>query len=135
MTEAEFIKTTTEIEKYYQEEYNAEQRKYIYDTFKELPKERYAQIVQRAIKNCKYLPKIANLLEMQQLLPKEKEQEKPKVECKACNGTGFVFYIKNIPIYGDRTMPYQYVARCLCENGKNQSQAIPDVREIGLLRN
>lgn len=134
MTEVEFIKITRDIEKYYDEEYNAEQRKYIFDTFKTMDKERFAILMQKTIKTCKYLPKLANLLELEQELPREKIPEKTKVDCKVCNGTGLVAYTKKMK-NGDIEIPYQYVARCVCKNAEDISKAIPSVTEIGLFRN
>ena len=133
MIEMDFIDITEKMEKYYQEQYNAEQRKFIYDAVKNMTKERYELLIQKAIKSCKYLPKVANLLEIEQGLPREEIKQKEKVKCKICGGSGIVPYIKKIK-NGDTEIPYQYVARCICENGKEYGQAIPSIVEVGLVK-
>lgn len=131
MVEADFVDITTEMEKFYEKEYNDEQRKYIFETFKNLPKERYRQVVNIVFRTCKFLPKLADLIEIEQNLPKEKKEEKEKVDCKLCNGTGFINYTKLIP-NGDKKLEYQFVARCGCANSDGISELIPLAAEIGI---
>lgn len=131
MERAEFIEITAEMEKFYEKEYNNEQRKYIFETFKNLPKERYRQIVNIVFRTCKFMPKLADLIEIEQNIPKEKKEEKEKTECKLCNGTGFITYKKLIP-NGDEKLEYQYVARCSCANAEGMSNEIPLAAEIGI---
>lgn len=129
MVEADFVQITTEMEKFYEKEYNNEQRKYIFETFKNLPKERYRQVVNIVFRTCKFMPKLADLIEIEQNLPKEKKEEKEKVYCKICNGKGFITYKKLIP-NGDKNLEYEFVARCGCANSKGMSNEIPLAAEI-----
>lgn len=124
----EFLETTERIEKFYDKEYNQEQRKMIFETFKDKPKERYRQIALQVFRTSKFLPKLADLIEIDQTLPKEKQQEKERIKCPKCNGTGMIIYAKVIPNMGE----YQYAARCDCLNAEGISNAIPLASELGI---
>ena len=129
MTEAEFVEITEEIEKFYEKEYNNEQRKFIFENFKNLNKERYRQIQREAFKTCKFVPKLVDLIEINHNLPQEKIKE--KIKCQKCNSKGVIFYTKYIP-NGDKKLKYQFVARCGCANSEGISELLPLASEIGI---
>ena len=131
MVEADFVRITTEMERFYEKEYNSEQRKYIFEAFKKMSQERYRQVVNTVFKTCRFLPKLADLIEIEQNIPKETPKEKESVECARCNGTGLTAYTKLIP-NGDEELEYQFVARCGCANSEGMSQEIPFAAEIGI---
>ena len=136
MTIAEFIEVTGELESFFatkeNKEYNKTQREYMYEEFKGVKKERYRQVVRKAIQTSKFLPKLADLIEIEHNLPKENARVKEKVECKFCGGTGLVPYTKHMQD-GDVKREYTNVARCICANANGLSQIIPLASEIGIL--
>ena len=80
---------------------------------------RYEQIVVETFKQCKFMPKLADIIEIDNNLPYNVNANKniEKVECKICNSNGVVKYFKKV-IDGDRELVYEYYARCNCQNGK-----------------
>lgn len=132
MTTAEFLEITEEIEKFYDKEYTKDQSKYMYEELQKLSKARYRQIARQAFKTCKFMPKLADLVEIEKEIPKEiinKQHE--RVECKRCKGTGLVPY-KKLVNTGSRNIEYLTVARCECINATGISQEIPLASEIGI---
>lgn len=132
MTEAEFIQANSRLEKYFDKEYTTYQHKEMYNVFKDWSLTRYVEAINYAIKNCKYLPKVADLYKINYEIPQVKD--KPQIDfvkCNKCNGEGFVRYFRKI--YGH---DYEYMALCNCENGKKQKAIngynIPTVDEIGI---
>ena len=130
MTAAEFVEVTAEIERFYEKEYNVEQRKYIFEEFKNESKEYYRRVSREVFKTCKFLPKLADLVDIAHTVPKHKKEEKDKVGCEHCNSIGLIVYKKYDPIIKQE---YSYAARCICENAEGISKDIPLATEIGIL--
>lgn len=130
MTNPEFITTTRKLEQYFAKDYTAEQLKIMFEELKDLPLERYKQIIANIIRTERFLPKIADFLEINAKLPKIVSDEK-KEECLRCQATGIVVYRKLIK-QGNEEVFYQFGARCICSNGEKLSKNIPSVLEIGI---
>lgn len=143
----EFIEETSNIEKYYGKELEDYQRKIWYQELQNLSIARYRQIIRELYRKCKFMPKLADILEIHTNLSYERqvEQNTEKVECEKCKGLGFVLYTKMFDNGIDK-IPYQYIARCTCKNGENYiydgrnvqdkrfrtNYYIPSVAEIGI---
>lgn len=115
---SEFIEETARIEKFYEKELTEFQQKEWYRELKTIPLNRYRQIIMQVYRECKFMPKLADIVSINAELPygQKKEEVTEKVDCNNCNGTGILFYTKLFD-NGNKKIPYQYVARCDCKNG------------------
>lgn len=138
MTVAEFVEITAEIESFYNKDgeeknkYNDPQNKFLYEELKNITKARYRQVAREAYRNCKFMPKPAELIAIEKELPREIiKRETQRVECSRCNGLGLIPY-KRIINTGTRNMEYTYTARCNCANAVFISKLIPLADEVGV---
>ena len=133
MTTTEFLEITGEIEGFFGKELNDQQKHVWFEELKEMKKERYRQISRECYKTLKFLPKLADIVEINRnLARKATEQVDDTIyPCDICNGTGIVMYYRKEPDLGDRA--YQYGARCDCKNGLRYRN-IPSISELGLVR-
>ena len=115
---SEFIEATSRLENYYGKEYSTEQRRIMHDELKTLPIERYRQLISAVMRKSKFLPKIADFMEANIEEPYTgKKEEKQKIECRKCHGTGYLIYTKVIKD-GDFERKDTYAAVCTCGNAK-----------------
>ena len=131
----EFIELTARLETYYNKEYSKEQLKIMHEELQNLDIERYKFLISQAIKKCKYLPKVCDLIEIDLENPKKQTQDEEKIYCKKCDSKEYIIYQKNITD-GNRILKYDYVALCDCDNGKrnyNKNYPIPFAKELGLI--
>ena len=71
----------------------------------------YRRAIGEYAKKNKYMPAISDILaEIKNLKPYE-QSKKEVVECKACNGTGYVLYKKVID-----GREYEFASQCNCQN-------------------
>lgn len=114
----EFIEETSKIENFFEKELTKFQRDEWYKELKNIPVNRYRQIIKQVFRKCKFMPKLADVVSIQEELPYEKSSinEIEKVFCKKCKGLGFIIYTKIID-NGDKKLEYNYLARCNCTNG------------------
>lgn len=136
MTNAEFVQTTSRLENYFDKEYKTEQLKEMYNMLKQWSLEKYVKAVTYCIRNCKYLPKLADLTSADITSVKtQSNKDIDFVKCNKCNGEGFIKYFKQKKD-GDRILKYEYIALCTCENAEKQKQInkynLPTLAEIGL---
>ncbi len=128
----EFIEATNRLENYYGKELSAEQSQIMFEELEKLSIERYRKLISKCLRTCKYMPKIADILEANNELVGEVTEEKNQIiPCSKCDGTGYVVYTKFIA-NGNERIPYSYAARCTCENGKNANQKVPTYEELGI---
>lgn len=115
----EFIQATNRLETYYQKEYTKEQLKIMYEELKIHSLDRYKLLISKAIQQCKFLPKVADLIQINKESPfKNSEEERAeKIECKRCNSTGYVLYDKLVN-NGNEKLKYTFMAVCQCGNVK-----------------
>lgn len=128
MTQSEFIEITSDIEKFYEKELTTEQNRIWFEELKTINKERYRQISREIYKTSKFMPKLADIIEINQKLPSVIKKENKVYECTRCNGVGIVIYKKIIDGY-----TYDFGARCNCQNGMQLSKSIPSIDEVGLV--
>lgn len=127
MTNVEFLEVTQEIEKFYEKELTSEQSRIWFDEIRNLTKERYRQISREVYKSLKFMPKLADIIEINKTIPSVVKQDNTVYECSRCNGTGIVCYTQIKEGY-----PYEFGARCNCQNGMKLSKSIPSIDEVGL---
>lgn len=128
MTNIEFLEITQEIEKFYEKELSTEQSRIWFDELKKITKERYRQISRECYKTTKFMPKLADIIEINKSLPNPaKADDGEIVECDKCGGTGLVCYKRKVEGY-----VYDYAARCECKNGMRLSKIIPSILEVGI---
>lgn len=114
----EFLEETDKIERYYSKELDKFQREIWFSEFKNLNIQRYRQIVREVFRSCKFMPKLADLIEINNTLAyAKKESIQETCECKRCEGKGFILYTKIVK-NGNRDLQYQMFARCDCKNGE-----------------
>ena len=147
MTLGEFVEETSKLEKYYGKELEDFQRKIWNEEIGNLSVQRYRQIIKEIFKTCKFMPKLADIIEINKGLGYhiENKKEIKKVHCDRCNGEGFIIYTKLID-NGDIKLPYDFMARCDCENGNEyiydgrtiqdtqhrSNYYVPSIVELGL---
>lgn len=130
MNNPEFITATRKLEQYFDKNYTSEQLKIMFEELKELTLPRYNQIIANIIRTNRFLPKIADFLEIDAQIPKYSDNEQ-KEECLRCNQTGIIVYKQLIRQGNDKAF-YQFGARCTCKNGEKLSKKIPSVLEINI---
>lgn len=123
----EYMEIIKEAENYFGKELQTGMHKYYYNAFKNLTPKQFNMLISIAIQECRYFPKIAELNQIKENVKMNKGDEPlEKVDCKICEGNGFIQYYKNDPETG---YPYLYAARCTCSNGYNYS-SYPLITEI-----
>lgn len=132
MTSGEFVEATSRLEKYYDKEYTKDQIQIMFKELKEMGIDRYRQLISAIIRKNKFLPKIADFIEMDKEIPRMMERTTEKVDCKKCDGKGFILYKKLIENGPNKKIEYQFGARCDCANGNNFSKDILTAQQIGL---
>ena len=133
----EFMQETDRLEKFYNKELEQYEKDIWFQELKILPAKRYQQIIKKAYTEYKFMPKLADIIEINKQMPYEKKiKTDEKVECKKCKGKGIIIYTKIIQNNKEK-IHYDYVARCTCKNGENynykgESYYIPTIEQIGL---
>ena len=137
----EFTGYVTEIENFYGSELSETEKTIWYNNLKTLSLERFNYIISIIYKTSKFMPKLADILQINKQIPYENSIEpKKKIgKCNKCNGTGYIIYTKEVD-----GKEYQYAMVCDCgrqerysgkdcENAMNQSKYyIPTLQETGL---
>lgn len=141
MTNKEFMQYTQEIENFYGQKLSDVEKNVWYENLKFMTIERFNYIIAEIYKTNKFMPKLAEILEIHKSLGYTTIDEQIEVEgdCKKCGDTGYVTYTKII-----NNMPYTYVAVCdcgrqkrydgkQCTNPRNRSDYyVPTLAELGI---
>ena len=139
MDKKEFMDYIKQIENVYGQEMSEIEIEIWYNNLKFMSLERFNYILAEIYKTNKFMPKLADILQMHKQIPYTENKEEIKQKCDKCNGTGYIFYTKII-----EGKPYQYAAVCDCgrqkrydgrkvEDVKNRSDYhIPTIAETGL---
>lgn len=122
----EFDEETTKLENFYEKEIPGEQRKFWFEEFKKINIKRYKYIIGMAYRKFKFLPKLADMIEINKNCGYVEENQPLIQNCKICKGTGLIFYQKKV-----NDVIYDYVCRCNCANGLKHSKEIPNVQQVG----
>lgn len=84
MEVAEFIEETSRIEKFFEKELTKFQRDEWYNELKQMPVNRYRQIVNASFKKCKFMPKLADIIAIQEELPYRTKHSYSKTKSRLC---------------------------------------------------
>lgn len=143
MTNGEFIEATSRLEKYYEKEFSIEQQRIMFEELREVSVEKYKKAITYCIRNSKFLPKIADILNAMNEVKTIVAKETTRIECKKCKGVGYVPYYKKND-NGGKEIIYQFFAVCDCGNEKRYDGTtisdiehkskfyVPLMNEIGL---
>ena len=117
---AEFIQETSKIEKFYNKKMEQYEKDIWYQELKSITVSRYAQVIRKAFNECKFMPKLADIVAINRELAynTNNSENKQKVACSKCHGDGVIKYFKKVD-NGDRVYDYEYFARCTCQNGND----------------
>ena len=123
MTYSEFLELFQKLENYYNKHDDSQTMLY-YKSFKYMKKGEFSQLINLAIEQCEFFPKIATLKELKDQI--KKEDFKP-TKCSKCNGIGIRLYVKEYEGY-----PYEYAMKCDCLNAQRLSNLIPTANDLGI---
>lgn len=111
MTIGEFEEIANRLCNLFNKELNKEQMDFWYKNLKQYEPVTFRRAVGEYAKKNKYMPAISDILtEIKNLKPYE-QPKKEMVECKACNGTGYVLHKKVID-----GREYEFASQCNCQN-------------------
>lgn len=112
----EFMQVTDRLEKFFNKELEQYEKDIWYQELKSIPIKRYEQVIKKAYTECKFMPKLADIVSINREMPYNTNNNiiNKKIECNICKGLGVVKYFKKI-----EDVEYQYFARCNCQNGIN----------------
>lgn len=139
MKDKEFNEYIKQLQNFYGQELSEIEINVWFENLKFMPVERFNYILSELYKTNKYMPRLAEILQIHKSIPYEEKTEKNTQNCEKCNNTGYIIYTKIVD-----NKPYRYAAVCECgrqkrydgqkvENLKNKSDYyIPTVQEIGL---
>lgn len=106
----EFTEETEKLERFYGKEIPEEQKKIWYKEFKNTSIERYKYIIGIVYRTMKFLPKLADLIEINTNSGYTQAKNETTIkDCKECNSTGYVLYKKEID-----GIKYEFAAICKC---------------------
>ncbi len=134
MTGTEFVKGTEQLETYYQKKLEDFEKDIWYRELGRMSYERFNKIIQQVYTRCKFMPKLADIFEINKEIPytEKRKAETKQVKCKKCNASGIIIYKKII-----NNHEYDFAARCTCENGNKYiyndgKYYIPSIAELGI---
>lgn len=110
MTFNEFKIATMDIEQFYEKPLNPTQVQMWYEELKNYDSDKYKSAIRYVCKKSQYRPTLSMILEALKNVKMSNEQRE-KVECKACGGTGYVLYHKVVD-----GIDYEYACQCNCQN-------------------
>lgn len=113
MTLEEFRSATATLESCYNRKMNETQIRVWFDELKYYDLEKYKKAVKKICTTNQYFPALSIVLDTLRNTRATVDLTKPKVECKACNGTGIVVYHKVID-----GITYEYASQCNCQNAE-----------------
>lgn len=110
----EFLDEVAQIERFYQKEITEEQKQIWFKELRNLDIARFKYIVAQVYRTSKFLPKLADILEINSNLGYSQSQKESKQnKCKKCKGTGYLIYKKLID-NGKEKLQNEYGAICTC---------------------
>ena len=142
LTVQEFNEKMTTLERYYDKEFNQEERRIWYEELKDkFDADDMAVMGNLIIRAFDRLPKysqvqgvIENVLNLKHKVEQEQMadqiEEYTYVKCPHCKNTGLIPYTKLV-----HGTPYQYYAKCICENVQNIPfrDRLIDARQLQLI--
>lgn len=115
----EFMNEVKQLENFYGKELTEEQKQIWYKEVRYIELPRFKYIETQIYKTLKFMPKLADIIEINSNLGYSQiKKEQQKVQCKKCNGTGYITYIKKIDNGDMKEIEYIYGAICTCRQKK-----------------
>ena len=114
MTYEEFVIETKTLEEFYGKDLNPTQREIWFEELKHYTNTRYKDAIRYVCKSSQYKPTLSQVLEAMQYT-KSNNEEVEITECKACKGTGYILYKKEI-----NGIMYEYASLCNCKNAQGK---------------
>lgn len=117
MTLIEFSDETEKLEQFFNKELNEIQRQQWYYELKRFSIERYQEIVREAMRGRKFMPSLAEILEIASIIGRayNSHAKNETVPCEICRGDGVVRFYKIINGH-----EYEKFAKCICPNANNK---------------
>lgn len=112
MTEEEFITKTKTLEEYFGKDLNHMQRNMWYEELKHFDVERYEKAIKFLCMTSRYRPLLNEVIDAVKTCQISSE-EREKIPCKYCGGTGYFMYKKI-----ENGYPYEYACLCICQNAE-----------------
>ena len=85
MTNTEFVEETNNLEKFFDKELKDFERVIWFKELKNIDVARYRQVIKEAYRQCKFMPKLADIIKLNNDLPKAKiQKEEITEECDIC---------------------------------------------------
>lgn len=109
MNQLDFLELTNKLEKNFDKKYSEDQLKIMYENLKKLDLDRYKLIIDKLIREKKFLPKLNEILDTNVSIGFYQKHEVK--DCPICGGTGYLIYKKEINGH-----LYDYGALCECGN-------------------
>lgn len=115
MNREDFLKYIEELQNFYGQKLSQTELEVWYDNLKTMTMQRFNLILSEIYKTSKFMPKLADILQVHNQIPYTATQPEKKMtgHCEKCNDTGYVTYYKDID-----GMKYQYAAVCDCGRQK-----------------
>lgn len=113
----EFMNTVKQMENFYGKEMSDEQKKIWFQNLKSMNINRFKYVVANLYKTSKFIPKLADIFELNSTLGSIEKNVEIKADCKKCNNTGYIIY-KQVIKDGDKSITYDYGAICDCGRKK-----------------
>lgn len=125
----EFMNEVKKIENFYDKELSDEQKQVWFKELRYIELPRFKYIETQIYKTLKFMPKLADIVEINANLGySQMKKEEQKVNCKKCNGTGYIVYKKLID-NGTSKLEYNFGAICSCrQQPKYEGWKITDER-------
>lgn len=115
----EFMNEVKQLENFYGKDLTDEQKQIWFKELKYLELPRFKYIETQIYKTLKFMPKLADIIEINSNLGYSQiKKEQQKVQCKKCNGTGYITYIKKIDNGDGNKIENIYGAICTCRQKK-----------------
>lgn len=97
MTNTEFVEETNNLEKFFDKDLKDFERAIWFRELKDIDVARYRQIVKEAYRQCKFMPKLADIIKINNELPKTKTQkeDKSEMQCDFCKNNRIHYLSKD----------------------------------------
>lgn len=129
MTKDEFMKSTLNLQTFYNKKLNDVQLEFWFDELKNFDWDRYKRAIGEFIKYNKSFPALSEVLHkiknLQDITICNPIEVVKIVKCETCHGSGLVKYFKK-----QGTIEYEYLCKCYCENGKRIDLPLKKYEEV-----
>lgn len=110
----EFMNEVKQLENFYGKDLTDEQKQIWFKELKYLELPRFKYIETQIYKTLKFMPKLADIIEINSSLGYSQIKKDERIKCNKCNGTGYITYIKVIDNGDGNKIENIYGAICSC---------------------